>query len=1158
MRFQRLSFVAYGPFKDMHLHFPRERGDFHVVFGANEAGKSSMLRAIGDALFGIPVQTVDNFRHPYNELRLDAEIVARDGESLAFQRYKRRTPKDLLDERGDVLDAAILKRRLGEIDRAYFDLMFGLSSEGIHTGAANLLAEDGALAKTLFAAGTGRSFVNRAVKKLREQLDELYKPGGKVPRINKLREEVRKQEEATQTQVLAPETWVNMQAALGRSEADRQRASERLRELHQRKEWLDRCRDSLLSITRYRDLEQKLESYVGVPVVSNDFAERIRAARQSVSALHQKGTDLQDAIEDAKRRMAEIEARPEVLAETPRIERLHGQFAVYQQDLQRLGRLADDLRKEEQALETKARDLQVAGGVAGLDSRAVPLQKQLVFREAADGYTATDELWQRQGEDLVKVQRELAESLLELKRVEAVDLTTLQAAVEVGQAATNLPASLERLELELADYGKELTALHRQLCGAPDDWEQVCHLRVPSLATIEHMEQREREIVQRMQASRDSLQNAQKALSSLQDEMTRLERRGQLPSEGELRDARSARDRGWKKVLSEWKGIASDEPFDSAEPLDVAYPQAVDRADRIADQLWREAEAVAQVEEKRQQLTRQQEDIERTNQALDAYQQALDELRDEWRTLWESSGVVPRSPTEMKAWHQTLTRFHDQYCGWHDGREQRSREEKQLRDATETLARALGLSSPGAFGRMRDDAKAALGKGLENVGRRNQLASLCEKQQARAGELEASRTQTATELEGKRALWRAACEQLGYDPALGPKRGVQLLDMELQVLSRYEQWKVDSAEHQCLADRCRVFEQELAQCSAELGVPEGSPEPRETQLWQLLNEQRRAEQRLEQLRESLESLGPESAATANACKESERQLLELLKVVGLTGPDGLEEVLGRIEARDRDVSALDSCREQLSALARGEPLEAFLNRVLAEESAASDTGQEALEAEIRTQKELVEELGRQRDDLLAKSGRMEDANDEAALSRQLASMARSALVESTMQYVRLRLATHVLESQIEEFRRASQGPLMKRGGELFSKFTLGSFQSLTWDSDDGGKSEIVGCRDGHRIVRAAEMSSGTRDQLFLALRMAALELHVENREPMPLILDDLLITFDDNRAAAILEEFGKLSEKTQVLLFTHHEHLVEICRDTLQLPDSHIHRLSSA
>ena len=72
------------------------------------------------------------------------------------------------------------------------------------------------------------------------------------------------------------------------------------------------------------------------------------------------------------------------------------------------------------------------------------------------------------------------------------------------------------------------------------------------------------------------------------------------------------------------------------------------------------------------------------------------------------------------------------------------------------------------------------------------------------------------------------------------------------------------------------------------------------------------------------------------------------------------------------------------------------------------------------------------------------------------------------------------------------------------------------------------------------MSVGSRDQLYLALRLATLEQHLSKGEPMPFVVDDILIGFDDNRTRVCLEVLVELAASTQVLLFTHHRRVLEL------------------
>jgi uncharacterized protein YhaN len=84
--------------------------------------------------------------------------------------------------------------------------------------------------------------------------------------------------------------------------------------------------------------------------------------------------------------------------------------------------------------------------------------------------------------------------------------------------------------------------------------------------------------------------------------------------------------------------------------------------------------------------------------------------------------------------------------------------------------------------------------------------------------------------------------------------------------------------------------------------------------------------------------------------------------------------------------------------------------------------------------------------------------------------------------------------------------------------------------------------------RIDQLSEGTRDQLFLALRVAAIEDHLKTAEPLPFIGDDILQTFDDDRALAALRVLTELSQHTQVIVLTHHRHILELA--TRLPPDS--------
>ena len=95
-----------------------------------------------------------------------------------------------------------------------------------------------------------------------------------------------------------------------------------------------------------------------------------------------------------------------------------------------------------------------------------------------------------------------------------------------------------------------------------------------------------------------------------------------------------------------------------------------------------------------------------------------------------------------------------------------------------------------------------------------------------------------------------------------------------------------------------------------------------------------------------------------------------------------------------------------------------------------------------------------------------------------------------------------------------------------------------------------------RLVGVEGMSNGgSHDQLYLALRLASLESWLHVHEPIPFVVDDILLNFDDQRALAALRALAELSQHTQVLFFTHHRHLVELAEANLPSGVLFVHEL---
>jgi uncharacterized protein YhaN len=93
---------------------------------------------------------------------------------------------------------------------------------------------------------------------------------------------------------------------------------------------------------------------------------------------------------------------------------------------------------------------------------------------------------------------------------------------------------------------------------------------------------------------------------------------------------------------------------------------------------------------------------------------------------------------------------------------------------------------------------------------------------------------------------------------------------------------------------------------------------------------------------------------------------------------------------------------------------------------------------------------------------------------------------------------------MDSYREKHQGPVLSRASELFSRLTLGEHAGLTTGFGDDDKPVLVAIRNSKEQVEVPGLSDGTRDLLYLALRLAAIEHHVKTVGPCPVILDDIL------------------------------------------------------
>jgi len=246
--------------------------------------------------------------------------------------------------------------------------------------------------------------------------------------------------------------------------------------------------------------------------------------------------------------------------------------------------------------------------------------------------------------------------------------------------------------------------------------------------------------------------------------------------------------------------------------------------------------------------------------------------------------------------------------------------------------------------------------------------------------------------------------------------------------------------------------------------------------------------------------------------------------------------------------SLDRTREQLAKASKRSLVD--LRRLIADrDAAAMDTEEKSLsQAQTRIDEDLAEARNR------AEAARQElnaiDDSDIAAVEREAMERAVSGVRASIGPWIRSKIAYSLLAEALRRFRDRAQGPMLNAASRYFERMTGGRYIRLV--SDDSGKEAVlVALRGTGARIHVDEMSEGTRDQLYLALRLAALDFRRQAGVDLPLILDDILITSDEERSASILQALSDAAQSNQVIVFTHHRHVFDLATRTLS--SQHIH-----
>ena len=1164
MRLTGLTLTRYGNFDAEHLTFDPRPGVLNLLLAPNGAGKSVLRGAFCDLLFGIGGQSPMGFRFGYSGMRISAEAIAPDSRPFTFGRRKGRG-NTLVDAADGALDPATITPFLGRIDRVRLERLFALDTARLRQGEADLLASDGELGAAL-VSGTGGARDLRGLRKSLEDSRDALAPlrrSSQRPFYKAVDQfvDARKRRDAS---LLKPDQWQKMQADLCSAEQHKDEQN-RIVDLESAEiARLERIRRVLPWLAAHDAAAAWLDAHPHAPVLDPALMPRLNEARSQIVIAEQRLRREREAAAALTEQLGGLVVDDRLVAEAAEVDRLVEAAGAARKAIADRPAVQADADASSAIVAARlaelASPLTVERAAEAIPPRAVVNQARRLIQTFAARQEAV------QSAPALVAERERERDAMRAEQAAHPgpgDTSDLEALVREIRADGDPGRRLRDAAQRQTEAATNLNGLLVRVPGwTGGDAALLALAPLPPETYERHaaeLAETRTEATTRLQALRTSRQ----AHDEARDRLTAFTASAPLPDAAGLSHARARRDEGWQLIYR--RAFTADPPtppeernFAGTLPLPLAYERAVTAADDIADRRVQQAAVVAAAQA--------------AQSAADAAEAALQESDTRHRIAAETQRAAERAWTQICGVlplgdSPSIRDVHAFLAA-----REKVIDARQALDLAEAARSALTASHAGWAARLSAtlpptdnttlvDLLALAEKRLQETQqaeqRRATLQAKCDAAEKALAEARSRQRQASDASAAWQTAWTQAMRDLGRPSDEDPR----VTEDVLQVMAELDKAR---NQHAGLAERVAGMRRDIARfAEAAIALAErAAPDLERADPFQLIGTIRLRLQQARELVRQRDLLKQQAADAAAQAALAERQLADrqaaLAAVLALAGANTVEDAECRLvlaaerarHAENRfaaeaklaeagDLRPLTELRREVAVV----PAEEIPGRIEAasqRRKAAQDDAQAAAAA--------ASALAQQMQQTAAATATTDAAADQQAAVASIARVLEEALVHH--------LAAEMLGRALAAVERDSEPAMLRRIGALFSALTGGVYTKvLTEAGPEAGEYNVTRLslrqRDfPHERQAVNELSEGTRDQLFLALRLAAIEHHAAAAAPLPFIGDDILQTFDDDRALAAMRVLLQISDKVQVILLTHHRHVLDLAA---RLPAGSVH-----
>ncbi|HSV24910.1 MAG TPA: AAA family ATPase [Xanthobacteraceae bacterium] len=1166
MRIAKVHLRAYGHFSGHSLDFGTEPG-LHLIYGNNEAGKSTMLRALSSVLFGYPHEVVDGFKHDAKDIGIGIDLLASDGRRLSFVR-KRRGKHALSAADGSALDEGMVESFLGGVSREVFEKVFALNHHRLHEHAKALLAEGGALGFSLAEAGSGIAGLKAVLDKLKAERGDLFLAAGTRPKLNQAIAEFTRLRKDARQRTVSPADYRSREKRIQEVDAALQEMRGRRKAIDSYIVRLQRIGKNLPLRAEHHALTQRIEALDDVPILPPEFAQGRVKHQTDLDAAREDINVASAAVEDLERRIAAIAIDEIILARSAEIEKLAQKRPVIE------GCETDIPKREAERVQLYATvvNLMSKAELGGDPTNLVgilpsTLKRKAILTLADDGkkLLAKSATAQENVEAAARALNKTRDRAAQTPKPRPVgDLSrALTAADQLGDITAELAKRTRALE-------RKTKALTETIIGLGLGTDRVSVLRqlaVPPQRAVTRYAELLVAVGREMKVAADTFERLNADIASVERRITALKMAGDVATEDDLAAARYARDQGWALVrrlyVDRQSGLEElTRRFAPDGRIAETYERHVREADRSADVMRariKESTELSVLKSQKNDLEAKSADAKTATNALSAQRDAI---LSEWRSLWPAGFITVQLPAEMTEW---LTRRAcalaeaDALEAERDAISERADKEHEVRQAlVDAMAPFVIEPYDSELESLRERARDVL-RDIANANTLHEKADEAIRgQSARRDAADEAADKLNSLIDDWGAAWRGALAAVGLPPDLTIEAACAILEVMSEIdiaKSKIEEStrRIEAMRH----DRNAFHNAVAAVASALPGAPTGDAVEICRRLEHRLRAARNEEAELKNLKDQLKpQLGARDRAN-DKLRRSSAALDILCARAGCARADELSEIERKSTEKQSAIAARGKIETRVREDGDGRDFVALFGEcedVLADQIPADILG---LETDRDDTDSHIDKLMSERAALQAEFENLLGQNQAADLTQEAATV-EAEIADTVEAYVDLTVQETLLRAAIDIYRDRNQGPVLVRARSLFTDLTDGAYTGLRADINEKGETILIAEEALRGSLEVDALSDGTVDALYLALRLAVVQEHNATREPLPFVADDLLLNLDNSRAQAALRTLAAIAASSQVLLFTHHAHMVNLARIAVPPPILVEHNLSLA